>query len=176
LEVKTCVDEIKTKQNGMPHSKLCLAVIVIAVCPDQEHQTILDWLAPPDFELTQVKLSHEWQDGSGNWFLESEQFKAWRDGTPDVLWCPGIRELVSYGTSLAFVLINGGIAGAGKTVLAYELKIPNDARELIVGASGRSLSITSGKSSQERVLRSYLSSATIKSRPSRPFLILLQAF
>jgi hypothetical protein len=87
------VDEIKTKQNGARH-------FIIPGChchriADQERQTILDWLSPPDFELTQAKLSHEWQHGSGNWLLESEKFKAWRDGTSDVLWCPGIRELVS---------------------------------------------------------------------------------
>jgi hypothetical protein len=80
-------------------------LIVIADCPDHDRQTILDWLSPLDFELTQAKLFHEWKDGSGNWFLESEQFKAWRDGTLDILWCPGIRELASYDTSSVFVQI-----------------------------------------------------------------------
>jgi hypothetical protein len=81
------------------------AVIVIENYPDQEHLTILDWLSPLDFELTQAKLCQEWQNGSGNWFLKSEQFKVWRDGTSDILWCPGIREPASYDSSLTFVLI-----------------------------------------------------------------------
>jgi hypothetical protein len=102
-EVKPPVDGIKTKQNGVQHFESYLATS--ADHPDQESQTILDWLSPLDFELTQAKLSLEWQDGSGSWFLGSKQFKAWRDGTSDVLWCPGIRELASYDPSLAFVLI-----------------------------------------------------------------------
>jgi hypothetical protein len=104
-EVKTSVDEVKTKQNGALHFQSYPALVVIADCPEQERQTILDWLSPLDFELTRDKLSHEWQDGIGNWFLKSEQFKAWRDGIADILWCPGIRELALYDTSIAFILI-----------------------------------------------------------------------
>jgi hypothetical protein len=104
-DVKTCVDKIRTKQEGALHSKSYPTVIFIADYPDQERQTILDWLSPLEFELTQAKLFHEWQDGSGKWFLQSEQFKAWRDGTLDVLWCPGIREPTTYATYLAHVLI-----------------------------------------------------------------------
>jgi len=152
-----------------------LAVIIIVDCLDEERQTILDWLSPLDFELTQAKLCQEWRDGSGNWFLESEQFKAWRDGTSGVLWCPGIRKLASYDTSLTFVSIQCGIAGAGKTVLTYDLIIPTDLRELIAGTPARLLYATSRQSSHKRVLRCCLPSATTRSRPSRPFLILLRA-
>jgi hypothetical protein len=94
-----CVGGQDVCQRIEDKAERCVAIashvrlIVIADGPDQERQTILDWLSPPDFELTQAKLSHEWQDGSGNWFLESEQFTSWRDGKPDILWGPGIREL-----------------------------------------------------------------------------------
>jgi hypothetical protein len=120
--VKASVDDVKAKQNGALHFRSYLAVIVIADCPDQERQTILDWLSPLDFELTQAKLSHEWQDGSGNWYLKSEQFKAWRDGTPDILWCPGIREPASYNPFLVFhsnlLTLNSGCWKDGPRVWA----------------------------------------------------------
>jgi hypothetical protein len=105
LEVKASVGGGKAKLDGAPHFKSYPSIVTIAGCPDQERRTILDWLSPPDFELTQAKLCQEWRDGSGSWFLESAQFKAWRDGTSDILWCPGIRELASYDPSLAFILI-----------------------------------------------------------------------
>ena len=106
-------------------------------CPDQERQTILNWLSPLNFELTQAKLSRERQDGTGIWFLESERFKSWCSGTSNILWCPGLRELTSFSAFWGSNL--SGIAGAGKTIIAYEPKMLDDMGELIVGTSGRLL-------------------------------------
>jgi hypothetical protein len=34
-------------------------------------------------------------EGTGQWLLESTEFKAWLDGTSETLWCPGPRGLPS---------------------------------------------------------------------------------
>ncbi|KAJ7706667.1 ankyrin repeat-containing domain protein [Mycena rosella] len=60
---------------------------------------IIDWLSPINFFTRQADIFAVRQPGSGEWLLQSEQFKSWSAGVGKILWCPGIP-------------------GAGKTVLA----------------------------------------------------------
>ncbi|KAH7020559.1 hypothetical protein EDB80DRAFT_677481 [Ilyonectria destructans] len=60
---------------------------------------ILEWLTPVDYASRHSDLFRQWQPGTGQWFLESEEFQAWRAGGNQTLFCPGIP-------------------GAGKTMIA----------------------------------------------------------
>ena len=66
---------------------------------DKESQKILAWLSPLNFFAQQRDFIDRRQDGTGQWMLHSEEFKAWCDGTRRTLFCPGMP-------------------GAGKTMLA----------------------------------------------------------
>ena len=65
---------------------------------DQGRQTILDWIAPVDYALQQSDFTSRRQAGTGQWLLESAEFKAWIENDKQTLFCPGIP-------------------GAGKTIL-----------------------------------------------------------
>jgi AAA domain len=65
---------------------------------DQEHQTILDWLTPTDYSAQQHDFLKLRQAGTGQWLLESAEFKSWVNTNNQTLFCPGIP-------------------GAGKTIL-----------------------------------------------------------
>ena len=59
-----------------------------------ERQTIASWISSLHFKLSHNEIIQQRQDGTGRWLLESKEFKAWRDGTSEMLWCPGDRELI----------------------------------------------------------------------------------
>jgi Cdc6-like AAA superfamily ATPase len=63
------------------------------------HETILQWLSPTQFSAQQHDIVTQKQEGTGQWFLESLEFKKWLQGSHKTLFCPGIP-------------------GAGKTMLA----------------------------------------------------------
>lgn len=56
----------------------------------QEYETIKEWLTPIDYSSQQSDLISRCQEGTGNWLLESPQFKAWLHGDTSTLFCPGI--------------------------------------------------------------------------------------
>jgi len=59
-----------------------------------------DWLSFLNFNLTQANVWEQRTDGTGTWFLESHEFKAWlMSAAQETLWCIGIP-------------------GSGKTVLS----------------------------------------------------------
>ena len=58
----------------------------------RKHQKILDWLSPLNFFATQADVYRRRQAGTGQWLLESQEFKDWLNGTKETLWCPGIRK------------------------------------------------------------------------------------
>ncbi|KAF7556652.1 hypothetical protein G7Z17_g1186 [Cylindrodendrum hubeiense] len=64
----------------------------------EERLTILNWLTPIDYSAQQSDYINWRQEGSGQWFLDSEMFKAWVESDNQTLFCPGIP-------------------GAGKTIL-----------------------------------------------------------
>ena len=57
----------------------------------QEH-LVTDWLSPLDLRQKQQDVYTDRQPGTGEWFLGSEDCKAWKEGEADVLWCYGIPE------------------------------------------------------------------------------------
>lgn len=65
---------------------------------DQDRQTILDWITPIDYALQQSDFISQRQPGTGQWLLDSAEFKAWVEIDKRTLFCPGIP-------------------GAGKTIL-----------------------------------------------------------
>jgi hypothetical protein len=56
---------------------------------DDEGQAIASWLSPLNFQASQYEFIQKRIKGTGEWFLESQEFKDWRDGTSEMLWCPG---------------------------------------------------------------------------------------
>jgi hypothetical protein len=65
----------------------------------QRHTAIIEWLSPTDFPSQQHDINSRRQTGTGQWFLETTEFKKWLDGSDKTLFCPGIP-------------------GAGKTMMA----------------------------------------------------------
>ena len=65
---------------------------------DQGRQTILDWITPIDYAPQQSNFISRRQAGTGQWLLNSAEFKAWLQISKQILFCPGIP-------------------GAGKTIL-----------------------------------------------------------
>lgn len=66
--------------------------------PNQERQTIADWLTEIDHGPQQSDVLRERQQGTGQWLLESAEFNSWTETDKQTLFCPGIP-------------------GAGKTIL-----------------------------------------------------------
>jgi hypothetical protein len=66
---------------------------------NQEHQAILDWLTPVNYGSQQSDYFRNRQQGTGQWFLESKEYREWIDADGKTLFCPGIP-------------------GAGKTILS----------------------------------------------------------
>ena len=64
----------------------------------QERRAILDWLTPIDYAHQQNDLINRRQKGTGQWLLDSVEYKAWLKTERQTLFCPGIP-------------------GAGKTIL-----------------------------------------------------------
>jgi len=58
--------------------------------PDEEKQTILDWLTPLDFDSQQKEFLEKSLSGTGRWFLESPKYQSWMDRRGQTLFCPGI--------------------------------------------------------------------------------------
>ena len=55
---------------------------------------MIDWLSPLNFRISQSDIFDRHVDGTGKWFIDSDEFVNWRDGdSARVLWCEGGREL-----------------------------------------------------------------------------------
>jgi hypothetical protein len=59
----------------------------------------MEWLSPTDFPAQQHDIISRRQEGTGQWFLNSDEFNRWLQGSDKILFCPGIP-------------------GAGKTMMA----------------------------------------------------------
>lgn len=71
---------------------------VISHQAQQRYSQILDWLSPDDYSAQQTDLFRRCNGGTGQWLLNSHEFKLWLKGERPTLFCPGIP-------------------GAGKTIL-----------------------------------------------------------
>lgn len=65
----------------------------------QQHHTIIKWLSPTDFQAQQHDIISRRQEGTGQWLLDSPEFRGWLQGGKRILFCPGMP-------------------GAGKTIIA----------------------------------------------------------
>jgi hypothetical protein len=88
-------DDTVFMRNALP----TLQTHVLAIRDDQQHQKILDWLSPTDFPAQQYDIISRRQEGTGQWLLDSPEFRGWLQGADRTLFCPGIP-------------------GAGKTMIA----------------------------------------------------------
>lgn len=61
---------------------------------------VYDWLSPLTTEFQRKQQDtfniQSRQDGTAQWFLEASEFKTWLSGSGSTLWCPGIRESLSF--------------------------------------------------------------------------------
>jgi SpoVK/Ycf46/Vps4 family AAA+-type ATPase len=64
--------------------------IVKGMRTDSQSNKINDWLSPPDPSTNLNEAKKKRHEGTGSWFLESEQFKEWKSGPRRCLWLHGI--------------------------------------------------------------------------------------
>lgn len=57
---------------------------------NEERQTILNWLTSTDYGTQQSDFIARWQEGTGQWLLNSDKFKSWLNTSKQTLFCPGI--------------------------------------------------------------------------------------
>jgi hypothetical protein len=57
---------------------------------DREHDIILNWLTPIDYAPQQNDFIDRRQDGTGQWLLDSKEFRDWLSQSHQTLFCPGI--------------------------------------------------------------------------------------
>lgn len=69
-----------------------------------ERERLLDWLSPLEPQKRHQDIRSKYLKGTGNWFLEIEEFRKWRDGN-------GVK---GDGTHIFGCY---AIPGAGKTVM-----------------------------------------------------------
>jgi Cdc6-like AAA superfamily ATPase len=62
----------------------------VGIQHDQNQQAILDWLHPNDYSSRQNDFIASRQEGSGEWILNSDQFRRWINQETSILFCPGI--------------------------------------------------------------------------------------
>lgn len=65
----------------------------------EERQIIIDWLSPTNYASQQSDFVSRRQEGTGQWLLNSDEFKQWLNQSNQILFCPGMP-------------------GAGKTMIA----------------------------------------------------------
>jgi hypothetical protein len=66
---------------------------------DKANEAILNWISDLDYGAQHTDCIARRQEGTGQWLLDSPEFKSWISGSRETLFCPGIP-------------------GAGKTILA----------------------------------------------------------
>ncbi|KAI4116523.1 MAG: hypothetical protein LQ338_007701 [Usnochroma carphineum] len=66
---------------------------------NDEVKAIIDWISNLNFLKQQADFMSQAREGTGKWFLDSDEFQQWSSSHEAMLWCPGIM-------------------GAGKTYLA----------------------------------------------------------
>ena len=57
---------------------------------DQDRQALLDWLTPTGYGAQQSDFLSRRQEGTGQWLLDSAEFKDWCDRNRGILFCHGM--------------------------------------------------------------------------------------
>ena len=57
---------------------------------DREQQAVLDWLTTVDYSSQQNDFIARRQEGTGEWFVESDEFQQWENNKRRILFYPGI--------------------------------------------------------------------------------------
>lgn len=57
---------------------------------DHRHGEILAWLSKSDFSAQQSDVLSRRQEGTGNWFIRSDEFQSWLRQPNGTLFCPGM--------------------------------------------------------------------------------------
>lgn len=85
----------------------------------QQHHAMLEWLSPTQYAAQMYDVIARRQERTGEWFLDSVEFKRWKEGTDKTLFCPGIPGAGK--TMLAAIAIDrlSRIAGRDNIGLAY---------------------------------------------------------
>jgi hypothetical protein len=85
-----------------------------------ERQQVIDWVANVDFTSQQSKLLALHHRGTGQWFLDSEEFHDWKYGRNKTLFCPG---MLGAGKSIIAAMVVDDllklVRGDGYTGVAY---------------------------------------------------------
>ncbi|PMD16666.1 hypothetical protein NA56DRAFT_632935 [Hyaloscypha hepaticicola] len=97
-ELDSMLKELKKRGQGHRLGWERLKGAFLAKDTRDSRQTILQWLTPIDFVSQQHDFITRRQEGTGQWLLDSAEFKAWAETDKQTLFCPGIP-------------------GAGKTIL-----------------------------------------------------------
>lgn len=58
----------------------------------QDHKAVMEWLSPSDFPAQQDDIISRREKGTGQWFLDSVEFKSWLEGNSKTLFCHGMPE------------------------------------------------------------------------------------
>lgn len=66
---------------------------LIQLGPEKKRKDVLDWLYPDSVDEKHNEISSRRQKDTGNWLLESKQFRELETGVPEILWGYGIRKL-----------------------------------------------------------------------------------
>jgi hypothetical protein len=65
-------------------------VMLLRYQENRLHDDVLNWLTPIDYAPQHNALSSQRLVGSGQWFLDSDEFKKWVNNPGQTLFCPGI--------------------------------------------------------------------------------------
>ncbi|KFY34436.1 hypothetical protein V494_06771 [Pseudogymnoascus sp. VKM F-4513 (FW-928)] len=99
--IKNGVDQINQRQDEHKHTVVAIKDGVDQLNQRQDEQmrrAITDWLTLIDYSTQQSDIISKWQEGTGQWLLESIEFLQWLNQTNHTLFCTGMP-------------------GAGKTIL-----------------------------------------------------------
>ncbi|KAI1359875.1 hypothetical protein F5Y08DRAFT_318569 [Xylaria arbuscula] len=92
-EVKRARKEQEECRSAMTQATLSIEAAMAhqILREDRENRSaILNWLTPIDYAPQQIDFISRRQTGTGQWFLDSPEFKMWLQGDKQTLFCPGI--------------------------------------------------------------------------------------
>ena len=117
-----------------------LHVLTDRLAGEKVYQDIRSWLSPPDPWKNHNIAQESRHSGTGEWFVKGDMFSEWKDSGPSsLLWLHGKRQS-PLPTTLTHSQADGFpisvfIAGAGKSVIWYVIRLMFQSWELTVSIS-----------------------------------------